>query len=66
MTPASVHNSLVARQEGDRRTRFPFVAAVSLNEAGHPIYARITAVSGFSSEAIGGWVFLLTFLEAHR
>jgi transposase-like protein len=33
--------------------KIPIVAAVSLNEAGHPIHARITAVSGFSSEAIG-------------
>ena len=31
------------------------VAAVSLNEAGHPIHARITAVSGFSGEAIAAW-----------
>ena len=29
--------------------------AVSLNEAGHPIYSRITAVSGFSSKAISDW-----------
>jgi len=28
---------------------------VSLNEAGHPMHARITAVSGFSSEAIAEW-----------
>ena len=28
--------------------KIPIVAAVSLNEAGHPIHARITAVSGFS------------------
>jgi hypothetical protein len=33
--------------------KIPIVAAVSLNEAGHPIHARITAVSGFTSEAIG-------------
>jgi hypothetical protein len=32
--------------------KIPVVAAVSLNEAGHPIYARISAVSGFSSETI--------------
>ena len=30
----------------------PIVAAISLNEAGHPIHARITAVSRFCSEAI--------------
>jgi transposase-like protein len=35
--------------------KIPIVAAVSLNEAGHPIHARITAVNGFSSEAIGAW-----------
>jgi hypothetical protein len=35
--------------------KIPIVAAVSLDEAGHPIHARITAVSGFSSEAIGTW-----------
>ena len=35
--------------------KFPIVAAVSLNEAGHPIHAKITAVSGFSSQAIADW-----------
>ncbi len=35
--------------------KIPIVAAVSLNEAGHPIHARITAGSGFSSEAISDW-----------
>ena len=35
--------------------KIPIIAAVSLNEAGHPIHARITAVSGFSSEAIADW-----------
>ena len=35
--------------------KIPIVAAVSLNEAGHPIHARITAVSGFSSAAISEW-----------
>jgi hypothetical protein len=33
----------------------PIVATVSLNEAGHPIYAKITPVSGFSSGAIAKW-----------
>ena len=45
----------MARQDGDQRTRTPIVAVVSLNEAGHPIHVRITAVSGFSSEAISHW-----------
>ena len=35
--------------------KIPIIAAVSLNEAGHPIHARISAVSGFSSEAIADW-----------
>jgi transposase-like protein len=35
--------------------KVPIVAAVSLNEAGHPIHARITAMSGFSAEAIADW-----------
>jgi hypothetical protein len=35
--------------------KIPIVAAVSLNQAGHPNHARITAVSGFSSDAIAEW-----------
>jgi len=35
--------------------KIPIVAAGSLNEAGHPIHTRITAVSGFSSETIAEW-----------
>lgn len=35
--------------------KIPIVAAVSLNEAGHSIQARITAVNGFSSDAIADW-----------
>ena len=35
--------------------KIPIVAAVSLNEAGHPIHAKITPVLGFSSEAIAAW-----------
>ncbi len=31
------------------------MAAVSLNEAGHPIHAKITPVLGFSSEVIDNW-----------
>jgi hypothetical protein len=31
------------------------VAAISLNEAGHPIHARITAVNCFSSAVISDW-----------
>jgi hypothetical protein len=32
--------------------KIPIVAAVPLNKAGHPIHVRITAVTGFSSDAI--------------
>ena len=35
--------------------KIPIVAAVSLNEAGHPIHAKITPVAWFSSEAVGAW-----------
>jgi hypothetical protein len=39
----------------ESENRIPIVAAVSLNEVGHPIHVRITAMSGFSSEAIAEW-----------
>lgn len=35
--------------------KIPIVAAVSVNEAGHPVHAKITPVAGFSSEAIATW-----------
>jgi hypothetical protein len=35
--------------------KVPIVAVVFLNEAGHPIHARITAVRGFSAKAIADW-----------
>jgi hypothetical protein len=35
--------------------QIPIVAAVSLNDVGHPIHAKITPVIGFSSEAVGAW-----------
>lgn len=35
--------------------KVPIVAAISLNEAGHPIHAKITPVSAFSSGAIAQW-----------
>ena len=35
--------------------KVPIVAAISLNEAGRPIHAKITPVIGFSSDAIGNW-----------
>jgi hypothetical protein len=50
----SVDNALAAWRVGDQR-RIPIVPAVSFNEAGHPIHAKLTAVSGFSSEAISEW-----------
>jgi hypothetical protein len=35
--------------------KIPIVAAVSLNEAGHPIHVKMTPVAGFSSDAVGAW-----------
>ena len=35
--------------------KVPFVAAVSVDAQGHPIYARFTALQGFTSTAIEGW-----------
>jgi hypothetical protein len=35
--------------------KIPIVAAVSLNEAGHPIHVKFTPVAGFSSEAVVSW-----------
>jgi transposase-like protein len=35
--------------------KVPIVAAVSLNEAGHPIHVKISTVRGFTSEGIGSW-----------
>lgn len=35
--------------------KVPFVAAVSLNELGNPVYAKMTRVPGFTSEAIAKW-----------
>jgi len=55
MTLTLAENALVAKQVADLRTKFRSSRLVSLNEAGHPIHARITAVSGFSSEAIADW-----------
>ena len=35
--------------------KVPFVAAASLNEAGHPMHIKLNLVSGFTSTAIGNW-----------
>lgn len=35
--------------------KVPFVAAVSLNEAGNPRFAKLTPVPGFTSQAISAW-----------
>ena len=45
---------LSGEHQGGRgsENKIPILATVCLNEAGHPIHARITAVNGFSSEAI--------------
>ena len=38
--------------------KVPFVAAVSLNDEGHPIHLKLGLVSGFTLEAIGKWAKL--------
>ncbi len=35
--------------------KVPFVAAVSINEAGHPLHIKLNRVSGFTSQAISDW-----------
>ena len=35
--------------------KIPFVAAVSTNEDGHPMYAKLSPVSGFTQEALESW-----------
>jgi transposase-like protein len=35
--------------------KVPIVAAVSLNEAGRPVYMKVTAISGFTTDAIKSW-----------
>ena len=35
--------------------KVPFVAAVSVNDQGHPLYLKLNLVSGFTSQAIGKW-----------
>ena len=35
--------------------KVPFVAAVSLNDKGHPLYLKLNLVSGFTSQAIAKW-----------
>lgn len=35
--------------------KVPFVAAVSLNEQGRPLYLKLALVSGFTLQAIGKW-----------
>ena len=35
--------------------KVPFVAAVSLNAKGRPLYLKLSLVSGFTSQAIGNW-----------
>lgn len=35
--------------------KVPFVAAVSLNSKGHPLYIKLNLVRGFTSKSIGDW-----------
>lgn len=40
--------------------KVPFVAAVSLDERGHPLYLKLNLVRGFTSESIGKWASVTT------
>lgn len=35
--------------------KVPFVAAISLNDEGHPLYIKMTPVAGFTIKAISAW-----------
>ena len=35
--------------------KVPFVAAISLDDRGHPLHLKLNLVSGFTSQAIGKW-----------
>lgn len=35
--------------------KVPFVAAVSVNEAGNPMYLKLNVLSGFTAQALGKW-----------
>lgn len=35
--------------------KVPFVAAVSVNEAGHPLHVKLNVVSGFTTQALSKW-----------
>ena len=35
--------------------KIPFAAAVSLTEAGNPLYVKVMPVQGFTSDAISKW-----------
>jgi transposase-like protein len=37
------------------QNKVPIVAAVSLNDAGNPLYIKVSPVAGFTSEAISKW-----------
>ena len=40
---------------GGSENKSPFVAAVSLNDAGNPLYVKVTPVAGSTSDAISKW-----------
>ena len=39
----------------DSENKAPFVAAVSVNDAGQPVHIKLNMISGFTSEAIAKW-----------
>jgi hypothetical protein len=53
MMRISVVNVLAVRRGSENKV--PFVAAVSLNTEGHPMYLKMAPVSGFTRKAIVEW-----------
>jgi hypothetical protein len=50
-----VESAQAASQPGGSENKIAIVAAISLNEGGHPIHARNTTLKGFSSDVISNW-----------
>ena len=55
MTPILAASVPAARRARGSENNVPFVAAVSLDDQGHPMHLKLNLVSGFTSKAIGNW-----------
>jgi hypothetical protein len=53
MRPPSRWRSTMPRPNRPKSTSVPFVAAVSVDHKGHPLYVKRSLVSGFRYKAIG-------------